>query len=179
MLEQTKYLSQTIDDFRDFFKPNKEKELVNPKVIVDETLSIMSKSLENNDVFVIFNKIDDCHVHVFSRELLQVFLNIIKNAKEAFEGKNIENKIIEISIRKLNQRVRIEIFDNAGNIDEKIKDKIFDPYFSTKDEKTGTGLGLYMSKTIIEKHLNGELGFFNKNEGVVFYIDLVAVEENS
>ena len=179
MLEQTKYLSQTIEDFRDFFKPNKEKELVNPKVIVDETLSIMSKSLENNDVFVIFNKIDDCHVHVFSRELLQVFLNIIKNAKEAFEGKNIENKIIEISIRKLNQRVRIEIFDNAGNIDEKIKDKIFDPYFSTKDEKTGTGLGLYMSKTIIEKHLNGELGFFNKNEGVVFYIDLVAVEENS
>lgn len=179
MLEQTKYLSQTIEDFRDFFKPNKEKETINPKVIIDETLSIMSKSLENNDVFVTFDKIEDCHVHVFSRELLQVFLNIIKNAKEAFEGKNIENKIIDISIRKLSQRVRIEIFDNAGNIDEKIKDKIFDPYFSTKDEKTGTGLGLYMSKTIIEKHLNGELGCFNKNEGVVFYIDLVAVEENS
>lgn len=59
----------------------------------------------------------------------------MKNAKEAFENKNIENKIIEISIRKINETVKIEIYDNAGNIDEKIKDKIFDPYFSTKDEK--------------------------------------------
>ena len=109
--------------------------------------------------------------------MLQVFLNIIKNAKESFEGKKIENQIIEISIKKINQIVRIEIYDNAGNIDEKIKDKIFDPYFSTKDEKTGTGLGLYMSKTIVEKHLNGEFGFFNKNEGVSFYVDLF-VENN-
>lgn len=177
MLEQTKYLSQTIEDFRDFFKPNKEKEIINPKVIIDETLSIMSKSLENNNINIIFDIKDDCNVKIYSRELLQVFLNIIKNAKESFEGKKIENQIIEISIKKVNHIVRIEIYDNAGNIDEKIKDKIFDPYFSTKDEKTGTGLGLYMSKTIVEKHLNGELGFFNKNEGVVFYVDLF-VENN-
>ena len=78
---------------------------------------------------------------------------------------------------KLNKTVKIEIYDNAGNIDEKIKDKIFDPYFSTKDEKTGTGLGMYMSKTIIEKHLNGELGFYNKGEGVVFYINLIGKED--
>ena len=174
MIEQTKYLSQTIEDFRNFFKPNKEKELINPKNIVDEALSIMSKSLENNDIVVSFVKIDEAEIFVFSRELLQVFLNLIKNAKEAFEDKNIENKIIEISIIKTNKRVKIEIYDNAGNIDDNIKDKIFDPYFSTKAEKTGTGLGLYMSKTIIEKHLNGELGFYNKNNGVVFYVDLAS-----
>jgi PAS domain S-box-containing protein len=172
MLEQTKYLSQTIEDFRDFFKPNKEKEIINPSLIVDETLSIMSKSLENNNINVIFNKKENFRVHIYSRELLQVFLNIIKNAKESFQDKNIKNKIIEISIKKMNKMIRIEFYDNAGSIDDKIKDKIFDPYFSTKDEKTGTGLGLYMSKTIIEKHLNGELGFFNINDGVSFYVDL-------
>ncbi len=177
MIEQTKYLSQTIEDFRNFFKPDKEKELINPKNIVDEALSIMSKSLENNGIVITFGKIDDCEVLIFSRELLQVFLNLIKNAKEAFEDKNIENKIIEISIIKNNQIVKIEIYDNAYNIDEKIKDKVFDPYFSTKAEKTGTGLGLYMSKTIIEKHLNGALGFYNKNEGVVFYVDLATYKQ--
>lgn len=144
--------------------------------MIDETLSIMSSSLENNDISIIFEKIDDCKVSVFSRELLQVFLNIMKNAKEAFEDKDISNKIIQISVKKINQSVRIEIYDNTGNINEKIKDKIFDPYFSTKDEKTGTGLGMYMSKIIIEKHLNGELGFYNRDEGVVFYIDLMAAE---
>lgn len=177
MLEQTKYLSQTIEDFRNFFKPDKKREIVNPKEVVEETLSIISSSLESNNINVIFEKADDCKVSIFSRELLQVFLNIVKNAKEAFEGKNIENKIIEISITKINKTVKIEIYDNAGNIDEKIKDKIFDPYFSTKDEKTGTGLGMYMSKTIIEKHLNGELGFYNKGEGVVFYINLIGEED--
>lgn len=176
MIEQTEYLSQTIEDFRNFFKPDKKKEIINPKDVIDETLSIMSSSLENNDISIIFEKIDDCKVSVFSRELLQVFLNIMKNAKEAFEDKDISNKIIQISVKKINQSVRIEIYDNAGNINEKIKDKIFDPYFSTKDEKTGTGLGMYMSKTIIEKHLNGELGFYNRDEGVVFYIDLMVAE---
>ena len=173
MLEQTKYLSQTIEDFRNFFKPNKKKELVNPKTIVEETLSIMSKSLENNNIRVVFDRKDDCEVKIYSRELLQVFLNIIKNAKESFENKNIEDKVIEISIKEINKMVKIEIFNNGGNIDDKIKDKIFDPYFSTKDEKAGTGLGLYMSKIIIEKHLNGELGYYNTQDGVTFYVDLM------
>ena len=172
MTEQTKYLSQTIDDFRNFFKPNKKKELVNPKIIIYETLSIMSKSLENNNIKIIFDKKDDCEVKIYSRELLQVFLNIIKNAKESFENNHTKDKIIEISVSKINNVIRIEIFNNGGNINNEIHDKIFEPYFSTKNEKMGTGLGLYMSKIIIEKHLNGELGFYNKNDGVTFYVNL-------
>lgn len=178
MLEQTKYLSQTIEDFRNFFRPNKEKEIINPKVVVDETLSIMSKSFENNNIQIKFDTKEDCRVNIYSRELLQVFLNILKNAKESFENKNIETKIIEISIKKIDENVRIQFFDNAGIIDDSIKDKIFEPYFSTKDEKTGTGLGLYMSKTIVEKHLNGKFGFYNTQDGVVFYVDL-EMEKNS
>ncbi len=153
-----------------YFKRNEINKSLRTKKLTE------AKMKATNNISVIFNRVDVCKVSVFSRELLQVFLNIMKNAKEAFENKNIENKIIEISIRKINETVKIEIYDNAGNIDEKIKDKIFDPYFSTKDEKTGTGLGMYMSKTIIKKHLNGQLGFYNKDEGVVFFIDLISQE---
>ena len=178
-LEQTKYLSQTIEDFRNFFKPNKEKELINPLCIINDTLSIMDKSLSNNNINITINSSEDLSVLIYSRELLQVFMNIIKNAKESFFNKNIENKKIEISILKRRNTVRIEIYNNAGAIEEKIKNNIFDPYFTTKDEKTGTGLGLYMCKTIVEKHLNGEIGFYNCRKGVCFYVDLPLFKESS
>jgi PAS domain S-box-containing protein len=172
LLEQTQYLSQTIDDFRDFFKPDKAKERTLIKTIIGETISIFGKALENNEIELSIDCLDDLEIKVYSRELLQVIINILKNAKEAFEDKTIENKHIDIVVSKIHSLVRIEIFDNAGPIDNKIKEFIFDPYYSTKKEKTGTGLGLYMSKTIVEKHLNGKLWFENKNDGVSFYIDL-------
>jgi len=172
LVEQTQYLSKTIDDFRDFFKPDKAKERTKIKTIIGETISIFGKALENNDIQLNIDCNDDLEIKVYSRELLQVIINILKNAKEAFEEKEIHNKLIAITVYKVHSFLRIEIFDNAGQIDDKIKEFIFDPYYSTKKEKTGTGLGLYMSKTIVEKHLNGKLWFENKNEGVSFYIDL-------
>lgn len=177
ILEQTKYLSQTIDDFRDFFKPNKEKELATPKDIMDETLKIMGKSLENNGINISINVKDEDKVKIYSRELLQVFINIIKNAKEALVTNDIANKNIEVSIFKINKVVRTLISDNAGGVHEEIIPKIFDPYFSTKDEKSGTGLGLYMCKTIVEKHLSGEIGVYNCDDGACFYVDLPVCEE--
>jgi len=179
ILEQTKYLSQTIDDFRDFFKPNKEKELTTPKLIVDETLKIMGKSLENNGIVLNIEVQDNDKIKVHSRELLQVFINIIKNAKEVLVSNNIENKNIHVTIYRINKTIRTLISDNAGGVPEEIIPKIFDPYFSTKDEKSGTGLGLYMCKTIVEKHFSGEIGVYNCDDGACFYVDLpICKEEN-
>ncbi|WP_108061050.1 PAS domain S-box protein [Poseidonibacter lekithochrous] len=172
ILDQTKYLSQTIEDFRNFFKPNKEKEIVKPKDIIDETLKIMLKSLENNNIVLTICVEDESCIEVHSRELLQVFINIIKNAKEALVSKNIEQKEIKVRIYRIHNTLRTSFTDNAGGVKESIIDKIFDPYFSTKDEKTGTGLGLYMCKTIVNKHFNGVIGVYNSNDGACFYVDL-------
>lgn len=172
MIEQTEYLSKTIEDFRNFFKPNKSKEIVLPSQIIKETIKIVGKSLENNNINVILNVKSEVEIQCYSRELLQVFINLIKNAKEAFENKDIENKNIEITIFKKSKTIRIELYDNAGKIEEEILDKIFEPYFSTKSEKAGTGLGLYMSKTIVEKHHNAVLDVYNINDGVCFYLEL-------
>lgn len=172
IIKQTKHLSKTIEDFRAFFKPNREKENIEPISALNGVLSIIGKTLENNLINIKIIKKSDAKIEVFSRELQQVLINIIKNAQEVLVSNNIENKEITITILDLKDFVRIEICDNAGGFDEAIKDKIFEPYFTTKDEKTGTGLGLYMCKTIVEKHLKGNIGVYNTEEGACFYIDL-------
>jgi PAS domain S-box-containing protein len=172
ILKQIRYLSKTIDDFRDFFKPNKEKEIIDPKKVIKETLSIMDKTLEKKDISVEISENYTSQVEIYSRELLQVLINLLKNAQEAFEYKDIDKKVIKISILEANDTLSIKIADNAGGIKESLLDKIFEPYYSTKDEKTGTGLGLYMSKIIIEKHLKGIFGVYNDKDGACFYIDL-------
>ena len=173
MLEQTKYLSQTIEDFRDFFRPNKEKEKTTCLRVLEESLKIMEKALENNEIEIIIDETSSIEVMLYSRELLQVYLNIFKNAKEALVHNRKEKREITAKIFTLNDKtLRTTICDNAGGIPENIIDKLFEPYFSTKDEKSGTGLGLYMCKTIVEKHFNGEIGVYNGKEGACFYVDL-------
>ncbi|MFA9373577.1 MAG: PAS domain S-box protein [Poseidonibacter sp.] len=172
ILTQTSYLSETIEDFRNYFRPNKEKEIISPNEVINESLKIINQSLENNNIKLRLLIKDNSEVEIFSRELLQVLLNILKNAKEALDNKKIKNKNILIFIKKRNKNIRIGIYNNGGTINKKISKSIFDPYFSTKTEKMGTGLGLYMSKTIIEKHLDGELSFKNYKRGVCFFIDL-------
>ncbi|MEA3383067.1 MAG: ATP-binding protein [Campylobacterota bacterium] len=173
ILGQTQYLTKTIDDFRDFFKPKKDKELFFVKDIFEEALKVIGKSLENNDIELIKDCKYDKEIYSYSRELLQVFINIIKNAKEVLIDNSTKDATISISCGKSEDNmVLIKIEDNAGGVPIEIMDKIFEPYFSTKDEKTGTGLGLYMSKTIIEKHLNGLLTIENSDKGACFKIKL-------
>lgn len=167
IISQTEYLSQTIDDFKNFFKPNKQKDLASVESIFDETFKVMGKMLENNEITVIQEYKSGMQLYTYSKELLQVFINIIKNAKEVLVEKREENRLIKINEYMKNDMIIIEISDNAGGIKEDIIDKIFDPYFTTKDQ-LGTGLGLYMSKTIIEKHLNGQLSVHNKKDGACF-----------
>jgi PAS domain S-box-containing protein len=167
IISQTEYLSQTIDDFKNFFKPDKEKDLASAKSIFDETFKIMGKMLENNEISVIQNYNSGIELYTYSKELLQVFINIIKNAKEALIEKRDTNRIIKINEFMEYDHIIIQISNNAGGIEKNIIDKIFDPYFTTKEE-LGTGLGLYMSKTIIEKHLNGKLSVYNTEDGACF-----------
>jgi len=167
---QTNELSKTIDDFRDFFKPKKEKEHVSVHEIVDDALHIIEKSLENNDIQLLKEFRSIKKIKTYSRELMQVILNILKNSKEVLVDNNIINRTISIKTIDNKDSVIIEINDNGGGIPAWVIPKIFDPYFSTKDDKTGTGLGLYMCKTIVEKHLNGEIVASNKDNGACFKI---------
>jgi len=152
--------------------PNKNKEKTNPKKVIEDTLTVIGKSLENNNIEVI--KSIECSriIDLYSRELVQVLLNILKNAQEALISNCIENKKIFITLKEDKESVIISICDNAGGIKDEILSKIFDPYFSTKTEKNGTGLGLYMSKIIVDKHLNGSLVAENRDDGICFRIIL-------
>ena len=172
IIKQTQELSRTIDDFRNFFKPDRMAEESVIRDIVDNAIGIIGKSLENNEIAVSVDVSDKIKIKTYSRELMQVLVNLIKNAKEALLEKEIVNAKIEISVEEKGKYIELSVSDNAGGIDEEIIDKIFDPYFSTKGEKNGTGLGLYMSQTIIQKHMNGELSIENKDNGANFTIKL-------
>lgn len=174
IVENTKYLSKTIDTFRDFIKEKKvEKEVIIQEKI-DESLKIVQATLDNYHIKLI-KKIDykkPVIIKMISDELSQVIINILNNAKDAISQKNIEKGWIKITQKSLKERVIITIEDNAGGIKEEIIPRIFNPYFTTKHQFQGTGLGLYMSKTIIEKHLKGTLKVENGKNGAIFTIEL-------
>ena len=155
------HLSQTIDDFRDFFKPKKEKIDFLLSEIIEKTMNLISAQFINQEISLIKN-IENIKMNGFESELIQVVINILNNAKDALT--NCENdKYIFIDIYKKENQVIIKIKDNAGGIKEKIIEKIFDPYFTTKHKSQGTGVGLYMSNEIINKHMEGKIEVKNEN----------------
>ncbi|MBE9525513.1 MAG: HAMP domain-containing protein [Proteobacteria bacterium] len=166
--DYSQHLSTTIDDFREFFKPNKEKQETNYTELVDGVLKIIKVSINNKDIEIITHL--NCHKTLYSypNEIKQVILNLLKNAEDALLEKQPDNPVITIAT----QDGILTVSDNAGGISEEYIDKIFAPYFSTKTKKDGTGLGLYMSKTIIEEHCGGRLSVSNDKEGAVFMVVL-------
>ncbi len=164
------YLSTTIDDFRDFFKPDKEKESTPITTPIKKALQIISTAMKNRHIKIITNYQIDDNIIIYQNELMQVILNILKNSEDNFIDKNIKNPEIIISTRKEKENYIILILDNGGGIKPEIIPHIFDPYFSTKNRKNGTGLGLYMSKIIIEEHNNGKLSVENRDKGIEFKI---------
>ncbi len=166
------FLSSTINDFRNFFKPNKEKQLILLGSILAQTINIIGKSLRYKSIQLTEEYSFKTPINTYSNELTQVFLNILKNSQDAIIEKKTEFPEIIIKGYEEDNCQIIEISDNAGGISEENMDKIFEPYFSTKDEKTGTGLGLYMSKLIIEKHCQGDLIVENTDRGARFTIKL-------
>jgi len=170
---QIEQMSQTIDDFRDFFKPDKKAERFSVNATIDHVVNLLNPILKENGIVLKSDLQDNIETVGFSNELGQSLVNIVNNAKDALMQKSANNKkVINIILRKEDANVLITITDNGGGIDLGVIDKIFDPYFSTKQEKNGTGLGLYMSKTIIEEHMNGTITATNTDSGAEFVITL-------
>lgn len=169
---QTQFLSKTIDDFRNFFKEDKGIDEFKFKSLFNELSSIILASLKNKDIELKVFCDENILFRTYKRELLQVLLNIIKNAKEALVEEHIDNKFIKVLVEDLDYEIKITISDNAGGIKEENLSKIFEAYFTTKDEFNGTGLGLYMSKMIVEKHLAGSIDVKNNDLGAEFTIIL-------
>ena len=169
-------LSETIDDFRNFFKPDKERKETTYDELVTSVLSIIEVPITTQGIQL--RQELNCHetFSSYPNELKQVILNLIKNAEDALRENKIEEPYIKITTYNKENQYILELSDNAGGIEEEIIGNIFDPYFSTKRAKEGTGLGLYMSKTIIEEHCGGELSVNNGSDGAMFKIRLKGLE---
>lgn len=166
------YLSNTINDFRHFFKPDNPQDMVVMNQVIEDTLNIIGKSLEYKNVELVKDYSFSTPILTYPNELMQVFLNLIKNASDAFVDKGVPKPQITIRGFETEDYLEVEIYDNAGGIPEEIMDKIFDPYFSTKGPGIGTGLGLYMSRTIVQEHCRGQLWARNTEEGACFTLKL-------
>lgn len=169
---QVEYMSKTIDDFRDYFKPNKKKEEVYIKNVVNKSMDFLSYLFKLNSISVKYKNDSTSKIEIYLNEIVQVFINLAKNSCDAIIEKKIENSVINIITYEKDEKLFIEFEDNAGGIKDDVIDKIFDPYFSTKNKKNGTGLGLYMSKTIIEQHSLGKIDVYNTDIGTKFVIQL-------
>ena len=173
----TQNLTSTIDDFRNFYKSNKISKLIKLDEPIRKALSIMKPFLDLNEVRVVESYDAQKSINLLDGEIMQVILNLLKNSDDNFQIHSRSEATIWISTKDVERGVRLRVCDNGGGMDEKTIKKIFDPYFSTKSEKNGTGLGLYMSKTIIEQHHQGSLTAFNKDEGSCFEIVLEGVRD--
>ena len=169
---QLDYMSKTIDDFRDYFKPNKKKERIFIKDIIEKTMDFLSYLFKLNSITVNYHNSSNSSLEIYLNEVVQVFINLVKNSSDAMIEKNIENRVINIKTYEDENYLFVEFEDNAGGIKSHVISKIFDPYFSTKSNKNGTGLGLYMSKTIIEEHSGGKIDVYNIDFGTKFIIRL-------
>ncbi|TLT00483.1 ABC transporter substrate-binding protein [Aliarcobacter cibarius] len=155
------YLSNTIDDFRNFLDQNKFISNIETSNLFKKVLDILNPSFTNHNINVIKN-IDNFKFISIENELIQVLMNIFTNAKDALkELDNQESKYIFIDIKKELDNLNIDIYDNALGVDAEIVDRIFEPYFTTKHKSKGTGIGLYMSKLLVETHLKGKISVKN------------------
>ncbi|MGM0533977.1 MAG: ABC transporter substrate-binding protein [Campylobacterota bacterium] len=172
--EQIAYMSATIDDFKTFFTPQKHKERFDLNKVINTSLSMLAPVLYSQKITVTTSLEKEVFLEGYPNEAGQVIINIITNAKDAFTEQETEDKKIDISLSQKEGSIILCIEDNAGGIDAAILDKIFDPYFSTKADKNGTGLGLYMSRLIVTEHMNGRLQAKNSTKGARFVIEFLS-----
>jgi len=170
-IHQIEFMSNTIDNFKDFYKKDTKKKDFLVVDAITSILKIIGPMLDHCNINININDKNNVTIFGNKNEFSQVLMNLIVNAKDAFSEKQISNPSIEINIINIDNEILIEIEDNAGGIEEKIISYIFDPYFTTKDSK-GTGIGLYLSKAIVEDKMNGKIMGMNKNDGAVFKIYL-------
>ena len=172
ILAQTEYLSNTINDFRNFFLVDNTIQSVSAQTVLEEIQSLLAASLKYHEISLeIQNKVLGA-IAINKGELTQVLINVINNAKDAVAERAKDDKKIWIDVGEDENSIVFEVRDNGGGIKTSIMDKIFDPYFTTKNSLNGTGLGLYMSKLIVVQHFKGTITAQNKDEGVCFTVRL-------
>lgn len=154
--ENARYLSETIDDFKEFFNPNKVKVQFDIEDAINRTLNIVSAQFTSHKIHIIKN-IENRNIYCLENEIMQIIINILNNARDALDDNNIKNKLIFIDVYTTQKSLHIDITDNALGINEDIIERIFEPYFTTKFKSKGIGIGLYMCYEIITKHLKGHI----------------------
>ncbi|OGR25534.1 MAG: hypothetical protein A2X79_01760 [Desulfuromonadaceae bacterium GWB2_53_15] len=166
------HMSNTIDDFRNFFRVDKDKQELQISKLVKRSLDFLSAALKDHHIKVKLAIETDVTAIGYQNEYGQALLNILANAKDALLERNVPDPHIAIHVRQENERSVVTVRDNGGGIAADILPKIFDPYFTTKEPNKGTGIGLYMSKVIIEQNMGGRLTVQNVDSGVEFRIEL-------
>ncbi len=156
----SEHLSNTIDDFRNFFSPNKEMNRFYLSQLIKKSKDLIKSRFDKFNIKVI-EHIDDIEILSYQNELFQVILNLFSNSIDVLSSSQIENKIIYIKIYHDENNLYIEFLDNGGGIKDEFINRVFEPYFTTKHKSQGTGIGLYMSLQIVTKHLNGEISVKN------------------
>ena len=170
--DTTSFLSRTINDFRDFFRPDRQRAFVQLNELVQRTMEIIGLSLQKQDIELVKEFGELPPLELFPNEVQQALINLFKNAEEALEESGPDKKRLIVRTYVQQDKQILEVQDNAGGIPEDVVDQIFFPYFSTKNKLNGTGLGLYMSRMIIEDHLGGKLTVVNKDGGACFRVEL-------
>jgi len=186
--EILKYMSKTIDDFRSFFKPQDSKELFCLCTATRDAVKLALNGLIADGITVYFNdkQIDEnslqtCQngmfVSGYKNEFIQALISILKNSQEALNKRSGETKIIRIDLQEAESKYLLRFFDSGGGIEPSAMSRLFEPYFTTKHSSMGTGMGLYVAKVLIENNMGGKIGFENKDEGVLFTIELDKQDE--
>jgi len=165
-------MSETINDFRNFFQPNKEKEIFYLNRAIESSIRFISDVYGQHKIKILHCTNADIEITSYKNELIQVLLNIFNNSKDAIVENRIKNPIVTVTTVQSEKEVIITIQDNAGGIDPDILERIFEPYFTTKFQSHGTGIGLYMSKMIIEKSMGGLLISENRDGGLLTTIKI-------
>ena len=159
--DTVQHLSKTIDDFRNFFKSEKERKVFSVEQSIKKNLKLLEGMFKIYNIEVIFERVEEFSIQNYENEFIQAVLNIFYNAKDALENKS-HNKYIFMNIYQENQHAIITIKDNGGGIKEEVIGKIFEPYFTTKYKSNGTGIGLYMTHQIIQDHMDGKIEVENQ-----------------
>ncbi|MDD5717560.1 MAG: PhnD/SsuA/transferrin family substrate-binding protein [Sulfuricurvum sp.] len=178
MTEQVELLSNTINDFSQYFQSETRIETMELNTIIDNAIRLLEKNLENNAITLEKHYNVNMPINTRHQDVVQVILNLINNAKEILLYRHVASAKIVVSSSYLQEKglFIIEVIDNGGGVEESIKHRVFEPYFSTKETQEGSGLGLYITKSIVENNLHGSIGFENRHEGACFYIKIPSLE---
>lgn len=177
-MRQIDFMSTTIDDFRNFFRPDKAKTVFNVSDSLQKAVEIIKSAFQNSRIQITYENIDrEVVVNGYQNEFQQVIINLCNNARDAILERRLKSEQdskgeIRLKVMRIEGEAHLSIADNGGGIPEEILGRIFEPYYTTKEESKGTGVGLYMSKIMIEENMGGQLSASNDEQGALFTIIL-------